>query len=211
MSLQSTLEELRKKYFPMELPGGLTAHSVQPADLLSVATELWGQVFGLEDESRGCFQTPESRKPIAERLNMHYVMFTHHECIRVIAANGQDVGWFVGNAEEPLTFYLRNGGVTPDARGQGAMRTFLPRFLSYLRELGYERVTSQHHPNNAPVLIAMLKNGFFLEGMNLDERYGPLVKMVGYLYPDRKKGFEDTFRLGSYAAPTSASGKEPTR
>lgn len=198
MTLLAVIEQKRKEHFPIALQDGISAHAVDFAEISALMNRMWGDVFGKTNEDLGHFQTPPARKPTEALLYQHYCSTVHHEFIAFKDEAGSAIGWFIGEAEDYTTFYLRNGGGVPERRGQGLLRLFLPAFLSYLRDIGYERVTSQHHPNNPAVLIAMLKSGFLIEGMNLDERSGPLIKTVGYLQEDRRQGYQTTLRLPSY-------------
>ena len=198
MSQQQVIDEVRKKHFPLKLENGITGEIAPLHEGLAVATRLWGDVFGPSNEGRGLFHTPSERQPTEQQMLMHYASTIHSECIIARDKDGREIGWFVGEAEDNMTFYLRNGGLLPEARRQGLLQYFLPKFLAYLTEVGYERVTSEHYSNNSAVLIAMLKNGFYISGLNLDERSGALIKLVRLLQKDRREGFESAFRLPSF-------------
>jgi RimJ/RimL family protein N-acetyltransferase len=90
---------------------------------------------------------------------------------------------------------MRNSGVVPELRRKGIYSAVTSSVLDHVREIGYERVVSHHVPNNRGVLIAKLKLGFNIEGIELDDRWGPLVKLVHYLQPGGQEGFERTFSL----------------
>jgi hypothetical protein len=59
--------------------------------------------------------------------------------------------------------------------------------------MGYERLTTSHGPNNRAALIADLKMGFDIVGIELHEGCGPLVKTTYHLHEDRRKAFERVF------------------
>ena len=210
MDQQQVIDAARKKHFPLRLENGITGELVMLHEGLAVATRLWGDVFGPSNEGRGLFQTPPERQPVEQRMLMHYANTIHSECILARDATGKEIGWFVGEAEDNTTFYLRNGGLLPEARRQGLLQFFLPKFLTYLKEIGYERVTSEHYSNNTAVLIAMLKNGFYISGLNMDERTGALIKLVRLLHKDRREGFESSFRLPSFDPSSGAEIKKST-
>ena len=48
-----------------------------------------------------------------------------------------------------------NAGLLPAFQKQGLAKEFIPKFLSYLKDIGYERVTSQHKGHNVAVLICI--------------------------------------------------------
>ncbi len=61
--------------------------------------------------------------------------------------------------------------------------------------MGYERLTTSHHPNNRAALIADLKAGFNIVGLELHESHGPVVKMACSLHADRRRGLEQIFSM----------------
>jgi hypothetical protein len=61
--------------------------------------------------------------------------------------------------------------------------------------VGYERLTSSHHPNNRGVLIAELKVGFNIVGLELNESAGGVLKVAYLFHEDRRRGFERVFCL----------------
>ena len=67
--------------------------------------------------------------------------------------------------------------------------------MDYQKALGMERITTSHHPNNRAILIAELKAGFNIVGLELNESYGPLIKMAVCLHEDRLQGFEQAFSM----------------
>ena len=44
-------------------------------------------------------------------------------------------------------------------------------------------------------MIAELKAGFNITGLELHENYGPLIKMAYFIHPDRRAGFEHAFTM----------------
>lgn len=207
MSLQDKIAEQRQRFFPMKVGDGAYAHPATFEEFMAVTSQMWGDVFGPTNENLGYYRTPEARRDAENMLYDHYRTTSHHEFLVIKDESGRALGWFTGESEDYTTFYLRNGGLVPGVRGQGFLRLFLPGFLAYLRELGYERITSEHHANNPAVLIAMLKNGFYIMGLNLDERYGPLLKLVRFLHDDRKQSYASVFRLPSFD-PVAPSKRE---
>ncbi len=197
MSYLKNLETIRKKHFPMSFPDGNQAVLASSAEIDRLMDSLWSKVFGSFDSELAKYQLSVERRDRDAELFQGYYSAVHREGVIFRNAAGNDFGWFFGDAEDFHTFYLRNGGFAPEARGAGIAGQFLGRFLNYLRDLGYERVTAQVQPNNSPMLISYLKQGFVIEGMNLDERWGPLVKFLYLLHPDRQVGFEKVFRLRS--------------
>ena len=109
--------------------------------------------------------------------------------------NDQPVGWFYGYMEDEETFFVDTIGLIPEYRRAGIYTAFLKALMRYLKAKGYERVTTSHLPNNRAALIADLKIGFNIIGMELNESHGTMVKMGYSLYDDRRRAFEKAFSL----------------
>ncbi|BFU45481.1 hypothetical protein KRMM14A1004_37180 [Krasilnikovia sp. MM14-A1004] len=118
----------------------------------------------------------------------------HRERFLILDAQDEVQGCFSGQMEDPQTFNIGRVGLTPAFRKRGAVRLYV-QFIEYIRELGYERLTSCHHPHNTEPLIVQMKLGFFVEGMVIDERLGPRVKMVLHLTEQRRNDAVRRFRL----------------
>jgi GNAT superfamily N-acetyltransferase len=99
----------------------------------------------------------------------------------------------MGEADDAFTFYMRNTGILPEFRNRGIYRAFCERLTSYLAAIGYERISSHHKGTNRPILITKLKMGFSISGIDFNESWGPLVKMVKLLPADRREAFYRQF------------------
>jgi L-amino acid N-acyltransferase YncA len=97
--------------------------------------------------------------------------------------------------EDEESFFIDTIGLVPAVRRKGIYQAFLRQLIAYLRAVGYERLTSTHHPNNRGVLIAELKVGFNIVGLELNENLGPMVKVACPLHEDRRRGFERVFSM----------------
>ena len=113
----------------------------------------------------------------------------HHEWFLFLDPKGNPVGWHMGETEDAVTFYMRNTGILPKFQNHGIYEAFFSSFLAYLSEIGYERVTSQHQATNRRILIMKLKRGFDVAGLELTENWGPLIKLVRIIVPDRRLSF----------------------
>ncbi|MCI0556121.1 MAG: hypothetical protein L0287_34705 [Anaerolineae bacterium] len=67
--------------------------------------------------------------------------------------------------------------------------------MAYATALGFERVTTSHHPNNRAIMIAGLRVRFDIVGLELHESHGPLIKMAYCMPADRRAGFEQAFSM----------------
>lgn len=189
MSFAQHVDAVRQRHFPMQLPEGCVARHADRETVMAMAQKMFSEIFC---ERASPFALPDERKAGVERLCEQYGGL-HHENILFFDPNGEVIGWFVGESEDHDTFYLRNSGVLPAWRRKGGATEFLRGFLAYLKDLGYERVSSQHQPTNRAVLIAELKLGFSIAGMELTEKWGPLIKLVLPLHDDRNRHFHEKF------------------
>jgi RimJ/RimL family protein N-acetyltransferase len=183
--------DVRDRYFPMsnESSGLVAEPCDDEAGFHAATAAIYRKVFTHEP----VYAVPADRRPGERRLRQVHEAI-HHERILIRDAEGDVVGWMCGEMEDRSTFYLRSTGFLPEYRVRGAARLY-PRFLEYLRELGYERITSHHHPHNNAAIIPQLRIGFVIDGTTFDERYGPMVKLVLHLHEDRRQEFLRRFRL----------------
>lgn len=128
-------------------------------------------------------------KSRSEAIRSQYSML-HHDYIIAEDLSGNYIGHFSGETEDFSTFYLRNAGLIKEYRNQKISSDFMKQYLDYLFQLGYSRVTSQHHGNNTIVLIMMLKLGFHISGFEAREEWGFLVKCTKLLLQERELLFD---------------------
>jgi ribosomal protein S18 acetylase RimI-like enzyme len=196
MSFADRLAQLRGKTFPLEFRDGAFVADVclDEAYFEKLVAEMYDEVFGGPTSD---FTVPVERRKDRRILGAEFGAI-HQERIVVRDANGEVAAWFKGEMEDSSTFYVRTAGVRSAYRRSGIGATLYPQVFEYLKALGYERITSEHHPNNGLAMMLQLGLGFIIEGMSVDERWGPQVKMVKFLYEDRQREFEKRFGLPEY-------------
>jgi hypothetical protein len=196
MSFTQQMDHVREQFFPLVVPK-LEVEFVACADVARFKSEV-GKIYdSVFPKSERSFTAPLERRDAAQGLRGRYAEI-HQEHMLLQDFTGSVGGWMSGEMEDPETFYIRTIGVVPERRNARFQAHFYPHFLEYLRALGYERVTSEHHPNNRTVIILQLHAGFNIAGFSIDERWGPQVKMVRYLHDDRELEFQRRFRLPEY-------------
>jgi RimJ/RimL family protein N-acetyltransferase len=191
----SMSEAIRAQFFPMSLPAGVTGHWVDRAAAAAEIRDLNAQIF--DPHELHLFQVPPERQPTIAGLQQSYTP-SQPECIIFIifySDTHQPVGWFYSYLEDPATTFIDTVGFLPAYQGRGLYSAFLPQYLAYSAALDYERVTTSHHPNNRAIMIAELKVGFNITGLELHESHGPLIKMAYFIHPDRCAGFEQAFTM----------------
>jgi RimJ/RimL family protein N-acetyltransferase len=143
-------------------------------------------------QALGLFAAPQVRRGRLERLQELHAR-SSPQWIVFYDETDEPIGWFYGYMEDEETFFIDTIGLVPAFRGRGIYTAFLKQWSDCLRALGYERLTTTHHPNNRAALIADLKAGFNIVGLELHESHGPMVKMACFLHADRRRGFEQVF------------------
>lgn len=185
-------EEIRAQFFPMSLPVGVIGQWVDRTAVTAEIQELNAQIF--RPHELRLFQVPPERQPTVHHLQQSYTR-SNPECVVFYAETRLPVGWFYSYREDAATMFIDTIGFLPAYRGRGLYSAFLPKYLAYLAALGYERVTTSHHPNNRAIIIAELKVGFDIVGLELHESHGPAIKMACFMHADRRSGFEHAFSM----------------
>jgi RimJ/RimL family protein N-acetyltransferase len=188
-------EDVRKQFFPIKLPLGVVGRRMDQ----DVAQEPIGAINHLIfppgfKQALGLFSAPEARHERLERLQKSHAR-SQPEWIVFYDEEDAPVGWFYGYMEDEETFFIDTIGLIPAFRGRGIYTAFLKQLSAYLRAIGYERLATSHHPNNRAALIADLKAGFNIVGLELHESHGSMVKMACFLHNDRRRGFEQAFSV----------------
>jgi RimJ/RimL family protein N-acetyltransferase len=194
--------EARQKFFPVELPAGVTGRWVD----CDTAFEVGAITRIFDPVALGHFQTPPARREKADQLARERIE-SGSESVAFYDADDNPVGWFWGYMEYADTFFIDTFGLIPAYRGRGIYQAFMRTLIAYLTEVGYERVTVLTHANNRAMLIANLKAGFSIVGMEIRESTGAMVKLAYLLHADRREDFVQAFRLTrDESPPQSDSG-----
>lgn len=197
-------ETIRQQYFPYALSDTVTAEAVtDTAAFWSEAAPLMEAIFP-PYAAIGAYgyAVPEERrarlKPLAEAFAR-----THHEYFIIRTEAGTPIGFSYGDMRDGQTFFMTSTGILLEYQQQGIYTAFLKRLLSYLYAVGYERVLSNHHPNNRAVIIAKLRVGFNITALNLDERWGAQVELTYLFHDDRRKVYARAFAQEERPIPVS--------
>ncbi len=104
------------------------------------------------------FARVEPLHSLRERLGERYLAL-------IYSHGGQDLGFKLGYAQNPETFYSWLGGVSPAARGRGVAQALLEAQEGWARERGFRtlRVKSM---NRFPAMLRLLiRNGYLVDGL----------------------------------------------
>lgn len=101
------------------------------------------------------------------------------------------VGWTSGWHEPGGVFYVTNSAVLPEYRRRG-IYTRLARAITEEAALrGCHTVYSKHIATNNAVIIAKLRLGFVITGMEFSEELGLLVRLSYAVSPGRARLFKE--------------------
>jgi ribosomal protein S18 acetylase RimI-like enzyme len=132
------------------------------------------------------------------------------ERIRIAAHDGDRfVGYSHGWFEVGGRFYIGSSAVHPDYRRRGVYTRLLRAVEKAVRERGGIAISSHHVATNNPVLIAKLKLGYVIAGVEFIEPMGLLVRLVHYLEPSRAALYRE--RTGMLAAPAAPTRSQAPR
>ncbi len=187
------MKDIRSQFFPMELPSGVIGRRVE-RETAQIARKALGARIFLPREEMGYFVAPETRREALDRLEKLHAD-SAPEWIVFYSAGDEPVGWCYGYMEDAETLFIDTVGLIPAFRNRGIYTAFLKQFIAYLGAMGYERLTTSHHPNNRAIMIAELKAGFNIAGIELHESCGPLIKMAYIFHDDRREWFRQIFSL----------------
>jgi ribosomal-protein-serine acetyltransferase len=109
--------------------------------------------------------------------------------------HGQSLaGWCWGYQDSYDSFFMVNSAILTEHRGRGLYSRLLEYLLEKIKPKGFQRIWSLHNLTNNPVIIAKLKRGFYITGVELSETYGTSARLTHFTNKDRIKALE--FRAG---------------
>ncbi len=199
-------EEIHKQFFPMKLPSGVVARSMDQDAAQESIRAINHLIFPADfKQELGLFEAPEVRRERLEHLKKLHA-YSQPEWIVFYNAKDEPIGWFFGYMEDEDTFFIDTIGLVPAFRGRGIYTAFLRQLIEYLRAIGFERLTTSHATNTRAALIADLKVGFNNVGLELHESHGVWVKTAYYLHEDRRQAFERVFSTPRESTNEADSG-----
>jgi hypothetical protein len=104
--------------------------------------------------------------------------------------DGALVGMFSGEQRSPSMYRMGHSHIHPSFRRRGIYRQILAGTIRYTAALGFDTITSEHAPCNNAILIAKLRAGFCLYGMDMDPMAGPSVTLRYFHNPEHRAAYE---------------------
>lgn len=191
MRVSESAKNLRPKYFPLKINKNFTCEAVSRDECYSFIGKNFKKVFQKEGEN---YYVLKPKSPAAKQLKPIFEEYhAIHSEYFLFKVKGKTVGWVYGEIDDFETFYLRNLGLLPKFRQQGAYSAFLIQFLKYIQKVGYQRVSAQHNPGNRAILNIHLRLGFIIVGTENHERWGQLLKTVKIFDKKRDASFRKKF------------------
>jgi GNAT superfamily N-acetyltransferase len=109
--------------------------------------------------------------------------------------NGELRGWSFGWQDSADSFYMGASVVDPALRRKGYYSQLVQYILDRTDELGFQSVSSNHILANNAVIIAKLKLGFTIKGIEVDAVHGTLLRLNYHHNELMKKAAR--FRVGA--------------
>jgi ribosomal protein S18 acetylase RimI-like enzyme len=97
------------------------------------------------------------------------------------------IGWHTGDQKSADEYYMRNSAILPEHRRQGLYSALVQHVMQQVTSLGFQRITSRHTATNNSVIIAKLKLGFVITGLEISDIFGLLVNLTYFTNPDRRR------------------------
>lgn len=121
------------------------------------------------------------------------------------------VAWSFSRAESPRTLVMMTSGVEAAHRRRGLYTVLLRTVTRRAEALGFEVIKSYHSASNRPILVAKLRDGWYVTGVHVEVAVGQLVVLERFLYPELEAAFH--LRTG-WRPPTTDQlhlfGEEPS-
>lgn len=195
-------ENIRQDYFPHKIVDDFIIEATSDTSLFwADAAPLMSEIFPkFTDIGAYGYAVPTERKDKGKPLTQLFSR-SHHERFLFKTQDGQAIGFSYGDMRDAQTFFMTSTGILPAYQRRGIYSAFLRQYLKYLHAIGYERVLSNHQPNNRAVIIAKLKLGFNITALNLDERWGAQVELTYFFHEDRREGYRNAFSLENRDMP----------
>ena len=117
-----------------------------------------------------------------QRFNQHDMPYT----ALFIKDQNEVVAIFYGDHLTSNQLLMEHSVVSKKYRRQGVYSALLDLIMDYAKFLNVAEILSTHSPANNPIIIAKLKKGFVISGMEIEPKYGLNVNLRYYFDDDVK-------------------------
>ena len=133
-----------------------------------------------------------------QHARLKHLVSQRFEIRLALLYQGELIGWSYGWQDSNINdFYVASSLILPEHRQKGLYTKMSQRLLAICEREGFSAVRSNHICTNNPILIAKLKLGFTINGLEQNETMGTLVQMIYHFNELRRKG--SLFRAGKYS------------
>ncbi|HLP52696.1 MAG TPA: GNAT family N-acetyltransferase [Chitinophagales bacterium] len=150
--------------------------------------EIYENEYGLDLEK----VLSEKEKGLQKELskNLHSAFQINY----YILHGEEKVGWLYGNQTDYETFYLGNAGVLKEHRGKSVGTKAIAAVLGVLKEKGFQKACSKHAATNNSAIIPLLRAGFIITGLEINDCDGVMVQLTFFFNQIRRDVVD--FRVG---------------
>ena len=117
----------------------------------------------------------------AQKINaLKHNLKEKYELRLALLKNNELVGWSYGwqEATDYTNFFMAASMVLPEFRNKGLYTELVKKTLSITSQMGFQSIGSSHIITNNPIIIAKLKLGFQINGLESNVKHGNLVKLT---------------------------------
>lgn len=180
------------KITPAVIPDGYHLRELDRDEYSKYFSEWAPKVF---DSNQPVLHPKRSPDKEVRRNELKKKFYESTWSIRLGIFAGCEIAGFTFTQQESAdVVHMHISAILPLHRRKGLYSALLQETLVRSANEGFEIVTSNHNPANAPVIIAKMKAGFVISGYQVMDIVGPLVQLSRYLEPGRHSAM--TFRLG---------------
>ena len=108
----------------------------------------------------------------------------------VLRAGDEVVAMFAGDESMPSSYRMQHSNVHPGFRRRGVYRSIIAATIDYTARLGYDGIVSDHAPGNNAVIIAKLRAGFRIVGIEIDAASGPSLILRYFHEPEHLAAYQ---------------------
>ena len=114
--------------------------------------------------------------------------------------------FFSGEQRTGSMYRMWHTNIDPEHRRKGVYTAILKANIAYTAALGFDTITSEHAPGNNAVLIAKLKAGFRIVGMDVDPLFGVSVVLKYFHNADHLATYQHRCGLATLNERIAKSG-----
>lgn len=124
----------------------------------------------------------------------------------VVRHAGRVAAMFCGEQRSASVYRMWHTHVHPDYRRRGVYKSIVAGTIAYTAALGFDALTSEHAPCNNPIIIAKLRAGFRIYGLELDPVVGPALILRYFHNPEHLAAYELRCGMATLTPGLAAQG-----